>query len=227
MEPMNLTLASEDCNLYTYDMRRLQSALCVHKVRASLISSLSAVRKDPTSLVLPVTFHMICRCLACMMQQLHRDSVLSGTLRTPVGQWVTRSRLCSRLKCVHLERRWHSWHIFQSHSSVACAERHVQVWDPGIVTLLHPGRQDFTSAVMDVDYSPTGREFVAGSYDRSVRIFGHTGGRSREVSARSACRRASECLHGATGRTAASVLSRSMRSCVCLWPGLLVRCEDA
>ncbi|KAK9838515.1 hypothetical protein WJX81_004545 [Elliptochloris bilobata] len=71
MEPMNLTLASEDCNLYTYDMRRLQSALCVHK--------------------------------------------------------------------------------------------------------------DFTSAVMDVDYSPTGREFVAGSYDRSLRIFGHTGGRSREV----------------------------------------------
>lgn len=27
--------------------------------------------------------------------------------------------------------------------------------------------QDFVSAVMDVDYSPTGREFVAGSYDRS------------------------------------------------------------
>jgi len=41
--------------------------------------------------------------------------------------------------------------------------------------------QDFVSAVMDVDYSPTGREFVAGSYDRSVRIFAHTGGHSREV----------------------------------------------
>ena len=41
--------------------------------------------------------------------------------------------------------------------------------------------QDFTSAVMDVDYSPTGREFVAGSYDRSVRIFAHNGGHSREV----------------------------------------------
>ena len=37
------------------------------------------------------------------------------------------------------------------------------------------------SAVMDVDYSPTGREFVAGSYDRSVRIFAHNGGHSREV----------------------------------------------
>ena len=34
---------------------------------------------------------------------------------------------------------------------------------------------------MDVDYSPTGREFVAGSYDRSVRIFAYNGGHSREV----------------------------------------------
>ncbi|KAL6763169.1 WD40-repeat-containing domain protein [Haematococcus lacustris] len=41
--------------------------------------------------------------------------------------------------------------------------------------------KDFVSAVMDVDYSPTGREFVAGSYDRSLRIFPHTGGHSREV----------------------------------------------
>jgi hypothetical protein len=35
---------------------------------------------------------------------------------------------------------------------------------------------------MDVDYSPTGREFVAGSYDRSVRIYGFNAGHSREVS---------------------------------------------
>ena len=37
------------------------------------------------------------------------------------------------------------------------------------------------SAVMDVDYSPTGREFVAGGYDRSVRVFPTGGGHSREV----------------------------------------------
>ena len=36
---------------------------------------------------------------------------------------------------------------------------------------------------MDVDYSPTGREFVAGGYARSVRIFAHNGGHSREVCA--------------------------------------------
>lgn len=34
---------------------------------------------------------------------------------------------------------------------------------------------------MDVDYSPTGREFVAGSYDRSIRIFKYNAGHSREV----------------------------------------------
>jgi len=34
---------------------------------------------------------------------------------------------------------------------------------------------------MDVDYSPTGREFVAGSYDRSIRIYPHSGGHSREI----------------------------------------------
>ena len=41
--------------------------------------------------------------------------------------------------------------------------------------------QDFTSAVMDVDFSPTGKEFVAGSYDRSVRLFRYNGGHSHEV----------------------------------------------
>lgn len=41
--------------------------------------------------------------------------------------------------------------------------------------------KDHVSAVLDVDYSPTGREFVSGSYDRSVRIFKYDGGHSRDV----------------------------------------------
>lgn len=35
MEAFNFTAASEDCNLYTYDMRKLQAAACVHKVGAA------------------------------------------------------------------------------------------------------------------------------------------------------------------------------------------------
>lgn len=39
-----------------------------------------------------------------------------------------------------------------------------------------------TSAVMSVSWSPTGREFVTGSYDRTLRIFQHpSGGTSRDV----------------------------------------------
>jgi len=34
---------------------------------------------------------------------------------------------------------------------------------------------------MDLAYSPTGKEFVTGSYDRSVRIFKANKGRSREM----------------------------------------------
>ena len=33
MEAFNFTCASEDCSLYTYDMRKLKSAACIHKVR--------------------------------------------------------------------------------------------------------------------------------------------------------------------------------------------------
>mmetsp|Transcript_14930 Transcript_14930/g.20866 ORF Transcript_14930/g.20866 Transcript_14930/m.20866 type:complete len:461 (+) Transcript_14930:59-1441(+) len=41
--------------------------------------------------------------------------------------------------------------------------------------------KDHVSAVLDVDYSPTGQEFCSGSYDRSIRIFEEASYRSREV----------------------------------------------
>ncbi|KAK2161137.1 hypothetical protein NP493_1602g00015 [Ridgeia piscesae] len=41
--------------------------------------------------------------------------------------------------------------------------------------------KDHVSAVLDVDYSPTGKEFVSGSYDKSLRIFPCETSRSREV----------------------------------------------
>ncbi|ROT63452.1 DDB1- and CUL4-associated factor 13 [Penaeus vannamei] len=43
---------------------------------------------------------------------------------------------------------------------------------------LHEGH---TSAVTDVYYSPTGKEFVSGSYDRSIRIFSTEEGKCRDV----------------------------------------------
>jgi len=41
--------------------------------------------------------------------------------------------------------------------------------------------KDHVSAVLDVDFSPTGEELVTGSYDRSIRIFKSREGHSRDV----------------------------------------------
>ena len=45
-------------------------------------------------------------------------------------------------------------------------------------TMIH---KDHVGAVLSVGFSPTGREFVSGGYDRTIRIFGHNSGRSREI----------------------------------------------
>ena len=39
--------------------------------------------------------------------------------------------------------------------------------------------KDHVSAVLDVDYAPTGQEFVSGSFDRTIRIFQRDSGHSR------------------------------------------------
>ena len=42
--------------------------------------------------------------------------------------------------------------------------------------------KDHVAAVIDVDYAPTGKEFVSGSYDKTIRIFATDKGHSRFVS---------------------------------------------
>ena len=39
--------------------------------------------------------------------------------------------------------------------------------------------KDHVAAVIDVDYAPTGKEFVSGSYDKTIRIFPADKGHSR------------------------------------------------
>jgi WD repeat and SOF domain-containing protein 1 len=41
--------------------------------------------------------------------------------------------------------------------------------------------KDHVAAVIDVDYAPTGKEFVSGSYDKTIRIFPADKGHSRFV----------------------------------------------
>ena len=41
--------------------------------------------------------------------------------------------------------------------------------------------KDHVNAVLDIDFAPTGKEFVAASFDKTIRIFKANDGRSREV----------------------------------------------
>lgn len=151
MEAFNFTAASEDCNLYTYDMRKLGTAACVHKVKDAGGGCGTWVWSGVG-------------CGRCLSSCCH------------VAVWLLHVRMClgppaHAVLCLCL---------LPCHADVPCC---AVLCDPHS----SPPGQDFVSAVMDVDYSPTGREFVAGSYDRSVRIFGFNAGHSREVRAVLCC----------------------------------------
>jgi WD repeat and SOF domain-containing protein 1 len=105
MEAFNLSVANEDHNVYTFDMRRLDTALNVHQ---------DHVRAPPR-------------------KTTHRPTVSAH--HSPPSRVV-----------VVVGRRFLSLKV---------------------------------AAVLDIDYSPTGEEFVTGSYDRTLRIFRRSEGRSR------------------------------------------------
>ena len=55
MEPFHFTTASEDHDLYTFDMRRLDHAICVHKGCVSAALTLTLTLTLPRTLPLPLT----------------------------------------------------------------------------------------------------------------------------------------------------------------------------
>ncbi|VDO21441.1 unnamed protein product [Brugia timori] len=65
-----------------------------------------------------------------------------------------------------------SWNPMEAFTFTAANEDY-NLYTFDIRKLTDPRRvyKGHTNAVMDVDYSPTGTEFVSGSYDRSLRIF--------------------------------------------------------
>ncbi|XP_054721180.1 DDB1- and CUL4-associated factor 13-like isoform X2 [Uloborus diversus] len=75
-----------------------------------------------------------------------------------------------------------SWNPMESFAFVAASEDYnLYSFDMRKLKVPLHVHKDHTSAVLDVDYSPTGKEFVSGSYDKTVRIFPLNSGRSRDV----------------------------------------------
>ncbi|GIZ01400.1 DDB1- and CUL4-associated factor 13 [Caerostris extrusa] len=75
-----------------------------------------------------------------------------------------------------------SWNPMEAFMFVAASEDYnLYSFDTRKLDMPVQVHKDHTSAVLDVDYSPTGKEFVSGSYDKTLRIFPLNSGRSREV----------------------------------------------
>ncbi|XP_071865516.1 DDB1- and CUL4-associated factor 13 [Bombus fervidus] len=75
-----------------------------------------------------------------------------------------------------------SWNPMEA-VTFTCANENYNLYTYDIRKLRTPVNvhMDHVGAVIDVDYSPTGKEFVSGSYDKSIRIFEVNKGHSREV----------------------------------------------
>eukprot|EP01129_Flabellula_baltica_P001129 TRINITY_DN11041_c0_g1_i1.p1 TRINITY_DN11041_c0_g1~~TRINITY_DN11041_c0_g1_i1.p1 ORF type:complete len:461 (+),score=89.07 TRINITY_DN11041_c0_g1_i1:35-1384(+) len=75
-----------------------------------------------------------------------------------------------------------SWNPMEAFNFTTANEDHnCYTFDMRKLNIARKIHEDHVSAVLSVDYSPTGTEFATGSYDRTVRIFNEGEGRSREV----------------------------------------------
>ncbi|ULU04073.1 hypothetical protein L5515_013250 [Caenorhabditis briggsae] len=75
-----------------------------------------------------------------------------------------------------------SWNPMEAYSfTVASEDFSLYTFDMRYMEHPVQSHQGFTSAVLDVDYSPTGQEFVAAGYDRSIRLFKARDMTSRDV----------------------------------------------
>ncbi|XP_065564270.1 DDB1- and CUL4-associated factor 13-like [Artemia franciscana] len=86
-------------------------------------------------------------------------------------------KVVMKLKCNAL-----SWNPMEAFTfTVANEDYHLYSFDMRNLNAPMNVHKDHTSAVIDVDYSPTGKEFVSGSYDKTIRIFEADKGHSRDI----------------------------------------------
>ncbi|KAI9021679.1 WD40-repeat-containing domain protein [Phycomyces nitens] len=75
-----------------------------------------------------------------------------------------------------------AWNPMEAFIFTAGSEDHnAYTFDMRNMKSAHNILKDHVSAILDVDYSPTGQEIVTGSYDRTLRIYNARSGHSRDV----------------------------------------------
>ncbi|MES1916178.1 MAG: hypothetical protein MHM6MM_008022 [Cercozoa sp. M6MM] len=92
----------------------------------------------------------------------------------------TRQRSALRKVTLRMQSNDLCWNPREAFNfSVACEDHRAYTFDMRKLNRALNVHKDHVNAVLSIDYSPTGREFVTGSYDRTVRIFDARNGHSR------------------------------------------------
>ncbi|GME96116.1 unnamed protein product [Ambrosiozyma monospora] len=74
------------------------------------------------------------------------------------------------------------WNPMEAYVFATANEDHnAYLWDMRNMSRSINVFKDHVSAVMDVDFSPTGQEIVTGSYDKTIRLYGYRQGHSRDI----------------------------------------------
>ena len=75
-----------------------------------------------------------------------------------------------------------AWNPMEAFNLVTGSEDHnMYMFDMRRLSAALTVYKDHVGAVLDVDFSPTGEELVSGSYDRTIRLWRRSDGRSRDV----------------------------------------------
>lgn len=75
-----------------------------------------------------------------------------------------------------------SWNPIESYIfATGCEDHNSYLWDMRKLDISLNIYKDHVNSIMDLDFSPTGKELVTGSYDRSIRIYNTNEGHSKEI----------------------------------------------
>ncbi|KAI9481281.1 MAG: WD40-repeat-containing domain protein [Benjaminiella poitrasii] len=103
-----------------------------------------------------------------------------GTDRTIVLYDLRTSTAITKL-VMSLKTNAIAWNPIEAYTFTTGSEDHnAYTFDMRSMNAARNVMKDHVSAIMDVDYSPTGQEIVTGSYDRTIRLFDVGTGHSRD-----------------------------------------------
>uniref|UniRef100_A0A183C347 WD_REPEATS_REGION domain-containing protein n=1 Tax=Globodera pallida TaxID=36090 RepID=A0A183C347_GLOPA len=111
------------------------------------------------------------------------DSIMAGCAADrSIFLFDTRQKVPLSRVVLKLRTNRIAWHPLEPFTFVAANEDYnLYTFDMRRLDSARHVHQGHTSAVMDVDFAPSGHEFVSGSFDRSLRIFSVEQWRSRDV----------------------------------------------